>query len=286
MHPDLTYDSSPRHAPLWLAVGVSFAVHVAIVIGIRWQPALPLPADPVPLEVVLSAGAAHDKPVRATVAAPPTPATATVRPDSTPQRRHDTPKAKADRPVREPAPRTRPETADIPASEPAPRPSRHVPAHQATPRTGTPSFTTGDLLADARALARADSDTAAPAAGAASRRAVISATTRDAVFASYAEDWRRKMERVGNLNYPQDARDKGVYGRLKLRVDIRADGSLIDVRIQRGSGHPELDDAAIRIVRLAAPFAPFPPALARDYDQLAIIRSWNFTRDNQFAAGN
>ena len=285
MHPDLTYDSAPRHAPLWLAVGVSFAVHVAIVIGIRWQPALPLPADPVPLEVVLSAGAAHDKPVRATVAAPPTPAT--VRPDSTPQRRHDAPKAKADRPVREPAPRTRPETADIPASEPAPRPSRHVPAHQATPRTGTPSFTTGDLLADARALARADSDTAAPpAAGAASRRAVISATTRDAVFASYAEDWRRKMERVGNLNYPQDARDKGVYGRLKLRVDIRADGSLIDVRIQRGSGHPELDDAAIRIVRLAAPFAPFPPALARDYDQLAIIRSWNFTRDNQFAAGN
>lgn len=285
MHPDLTYDSSPRHAPLWLAVGVSLAVHVAIVIGIRWQPALPLPADPVPLEVVLSAGAAHDKPVRATVAAPPAPAT--VRPDSTPQRRHDAPKAKADRPVREPAPRTRPETADIPASEPAPRPSRHVPAHQATPRTGTPSFTTGDLLADARALARADSDTAAPpAAGAASRRAVISATTRDAVFASYAEDWRRKMERVGNLNYPQDARDKGVYGRLKLRVDIRADGSLIDVRIQRGSGHPELDDAAIRIVRLAAPFAPFPPALARDYDQLAIIRSWNFTRDNQFAAGN
>ena len=94
------------------------------------------------------------------------------------------------------------------------------------------------------------------------------------------------MERVGNLNYPQDARDKGVYGRLKLRVDIRADGSLIDVRIQRGSGHPELDDAAIRIVRLAAPFAPFPPALARDYDPLASIRSWNFTRDNQFAAGN
>ena len=283
MHPDITHDSSPRHAPLWLAVGLSFAVHAAIVIGIRWQPALPLPADPVPLEVVLDAGTPHDKPVRATVAAPPAPATA--RPDRTPLRRHDTPKVKADRPVREAPPRTRPETADIPASEPAPRPSHHAPARQVAPRAGTPSFSTGDLLADARALARADSDTAAPVASA-SRRAVISANTRDAVFASYAEDWRRKMERVGNLNYPQDARDKGVYGRLKLRVDIRADGSLIDVRIQRGSGHPELDEAAIRIVRLAAPFAPFPPALARDYDQLAIIRSWNFTRDNQFAAGN
>lgn len=277
MHPDFYASTPKRCAPLWLAVVLSFVMHAAAVIGIRWQPALPLPADTVPLEVVLNADAPQAVPPR-------------------PVAKHAPP---ADRPRQPaPSPRTTPRTKPaIPAEKPGPEPRPvAVPAHSPGPKTGpgrrhpdlpgsAPSFNTGDLLADARALAQADNGSAADRAGG-SRHAVIGAGSRDPVFASYAEDWRRKMERVGNLNYPQDARDNGLYGRLRLRVDIRADGSLIDVRIQRGSGHASLDDAAIRIVRLAAPFAPFPPSLARDYDRISITRGWNFTRDNQFAAGN
>lgn len=278
MHPDLYASTPKRHAPLWLAIALSFTVHAAVVIGIRWQPALPLPADSSPLEVVLNAGVPPAGTARqAAKTAPPADRPRHTLMPPRPAAMRTKPAVPADKP----GPRTSPAAATPPAPGQKAEPARHH--RDAT--GGARSFNAGDLLADARALARTDSETAADRTGG-SRRAVINAGTRDAVFASYAEDWRRKMERVGNLNYPQDARDNGLYGRLKLRVDIRADGSLIDVRIQRGSGHASLDEAAVRIVRLAAPFAPFPPALARDYDQISIIRGWNFTRDNQFAAGN
>ena len=94
----------------------------------------------------------------------------------------------------------------------------------------------------------------------------------------YFEAWRRKVERVGNLNYPEAARAKGLHGSLRLLVAIAADGTLTDVRVLDPSGHQVLDDAAIRIVRLAAPFAPFPPAMRRNTDVLEIVRTWQFRR--------
>jgi protein TonB len=100
------------------------------------------------------------------------------------------------------------------------------------------------------------------------------------------EAWRRKVERIGNLNYPSEARELGLFGSLILHVAVRADGSLEGIRVVRSSGHKVLDDAAIRIVELAAPFAPFPPNIKRETDVLDITRTWQFQRNNQLGWDN
>ncbi|MCC7083251.1 MAG: energy transducer TonB [Burkholderiales bacterium] len=114
------------------------------------------------------------------------------------------------------------------------------------------------------------------------RRTFIGARAKEFRFARYIEDWRGKIERVGELNYPAGAR--GIYGNLLVSVEIRADGSLENVEISRSSGKRVLDEAAVRIVRLAAPFAPFPPDIARDTDILSITRTWSFTLADRFQA--
>ena len=95
-------------------------------------------------------------------------------------------------------------------------------------------------------------------------------------FAFYLDAWRREVERVGQLNYPAEARAKKLAGTLRLRVTIAADGGLKDVRITQSSGHAVLDDAALRIVRLAAPYAPFSPTMRSVAEVLEIERSWRF----------
>lgn len=119
-----------------------------------------------------------------------------------------------------------------------------------------------------------------------SRRKAISTATREYVYANYMEAWRRKVERIGNLNYPSEARELGLFGSLILHVAVRADGSLEGIRVVRSSGHDVLDDAAIRIVELAAPFSPFPPNIKRETDVLDITRTWQFQRNNQLGWDN
>ena len=95
-------------------------------------------------------------------------------------------------------------------------------------------------------------------------------------FAYYLRSWRRKVERIGQLNYPQQAKRQGIVGGLRLLVVISADGVLENVRVLESSGHPLLDEAALRIVRLAAPYAPFSPAMRDAADRLEIERTWQF----------
>lgn len=116
------------------------------------------------------------------------------------------------------------------------------------------------------------------------RRRFIGARTQEFRFARYIEDWRAKVERVGETNYPQAARDQRIYGSLVVTVSIKADGSIERVDINRSSGQRILDAAALHIVRLASPFAAFPPDIARDTDILSITRTWVFTRSDQFVA--
>jgi len=116
------------------------------------------------------------------------------------------------------------------------------------------------------------------------RRRFIGARTQEFRFARYVEDWRLKIERVGELNYPQAARDQRVYGSLVATVSINADGSLEKVEINRSSGQKILDEAALRIVKLAAPYSPFPADIAKDTDILSITRTWLFTRADQFVS--
>jgi protein TonB len=113
------------------------------------------------------------------------------------------------------------------------------------------------------------------------KRNFVSARTREYRFARYAEDWRTKVEKVGNLNYPEEAKRKKIYGSLQLIVNIKADGSVERVEIRRSSGHRELDEAAIRIVNLAAPYAAFPEDIRKDTDILGIVRTWTFTKADE-----
>ncbi|MBI4985283.1 MAG: TonB family protein [Rhodocyclales bacterium] len=108
------------------------------------------------------------------------------------------------------------------------------------------------------------------------RKAFIGARAAEYRFAQYVEDWRQKIERIGNLNYPESARGR-LYGSLVITVIIKADGELDSIEINRPSGHKVLDEAARRIVRLAAPYAPFPPDIKRDTDVIEITRTWSFT---------
>jgi protein TonB len=107
------------------------------------------------------------------------------------------------------------------------------------------------------------------------RKKFIGANAAEYRFAQYEEDWRAKVERVGTVNYPAEARGK-LYGNLRLTVTIRSDGSVDSIELDRSSGLKILDAAAFKIVRMAGPFAAFPPSIRRDTDLLVITRTWFF----------
>ena len=107
------------------------------------------------------------------------------------------------------------------------------------------------------------------------RKKNIGARAEEYRFAQYVEDWRLKVERIGNLNYPDGARGR-VYGSLVLTVSIKADGSLDKIEVDRSSGYQILDRAAERIVKMASPYAGFPANIKRDTDILVITRTWTF----------
>jgi protein TonB len=116
------------------------------------------------------------------------------------------------------------------------------------------------------------------------RRKWISASTREHKFAAYMEAWRGKVERIGNLNYPDEARRRRLSGNLLLDVALKQDGTISDVVLRRSSGKKVLDDAAVRIVKLAAPYGKFPPSIAKEVDILHIERTWQFSTNNRFAS--
>jgi protein TonB len=112
-------------------------------------------------------------------------------------------------------------------------------------------------------------------------RKYLYANTRRTVDAEYLHYWTKKVEQIGNLNYPDKARRAGLSGSLIMEVTERPDGSVVSIRILESSGHKVLDDAAVRIVRLAAPFAPVPPSVLQGKNELRIVRTWLFTSGNQ-----
>ncbi len=108
------------------------------------------------------------------------------------------------------------------------------------------------------------------------RREFISANTREYEFASYMSAWVSKVERVGNLNYPSELRRNKLHGDLVLTVGINQNGTVESIDVKRSSGEDAIDAAAIRIVRLAAPYAPLPDNIAERVDVLHITRTWRF----------
>lgn len=112
------------------------------------------------------------------------------------------------------------------------------------------------------------------------RKRFIGANAREYRFSQYEEEWRAKIERVGTINYPAEARGK-IYGTLRLTVTIRPDGSVESIDLDRSSGLKMLDQAAFRIVQMAAPFAAFPAEIRKDTDLLVITRTWFFAQGDK-----
>lgn len=160
-----------------------------------------------------------------------------------------------------------------------------VDADRPVPPNAPQSMSGRDLASHALALARLEGEIARDIDeyNQRPRRRFLGARVEEYRFAQYVEDWRQKVERIGNLNYPDSARGK-LYGSLVLTVAIKSDGELERVEINRSSGHKILDQAALRIVKLAAPYAAFPEAVRRDTDILEITRTWSFTGADQLRA--
>jgi periplasmic protein TonB len=112
------------------------------------------------------------------------------------------------------------------------------------------------------------------------KRKFIGSRTHAVVYAEYVDQWRQKIEKVGTANYPQEARERGVFGIARVTVAIKADGTVEKVEIDKSSGSQLLDDAVLRIVQLATPFKPFPANVRREADILHITRHWSFTRSD------
>lgn len=115
------------------------------------------------------------------------------------------------------------------------------------------------------------------------KRKFVGGRTKEYRYALYVEAWRQKVEKIGNLNYPEAARDLKLYGQLQMTVSLKPDGNLESIEINRSSGHKVLDAAAKHIVELGAPYAVFPDDIRKEVDILSITRTWTFTQQDSLA---
>jgi protein TonB len=111
-----------------------------------------------------------------------------------------------------------------------------------------------------------------------------SASARKSHEASYLDSWRRRVEAVGNINYPVQARQQQVYGNVRMLIALNASGQISETRIIQSSGESLLDQAAVDIVNLAAPFEPFPEELKAEADILEIVRTFRFHEGNTLSS--
>ena len=171
-----------------------------------------------------------------------------------------------------------PLTTFAPEPETAPEPRELEPV-DAPEATEAPSAAI--LMARGLEAARATpGETAQPLLSRATRTLYLDTlAARAAPEAAYLEAWIRKVERIGNLNYPDEARRQGLSGSLVLSVRLDAEGRVQNIGIAQSSGEPILDQAAMRIVELAQPFAPFTESMREQYDHIVITRTWAFRRD-------
>lgn len=150
-----------------------------------------------------------------------------------------------------------------------------------TGRFVTNQTSTADLMANASISSSEFSNTTSNKANAPTggRRITLTANMKDYRYSQYLSDWRNKVERIGAMNYPEEARGR-FFGSLVLSVALRPDGTVDRITVVRSSGNKVLDDAAKKIVMIASPFAPFPEDIRKETDYLDITRTWNFTRSD------
>ncbi|OYW90623.1 MAG: energy transducer TonB, partial [Pseudomonadales bacterium 32-61-5] len=191
-------------------------------------------------------------------------------------------------PAAAPPPSNRSETPKTAVATRAPqpektpdKPQKNKPQPQSQP---APTFDSSQLSAEIASLeAQLSQDIQQYAKRPRVSRQNTAATMRD-ISAWYRDEWRKKVERVGNLNYPEEARRQRIHGSLRMLVVVDRNGSVQELRVLESSGHTVLDEAAMRIVRLSAPFAPFAGELAKHFDQVEIIRTWRFERGDRLSS--
>jgi protein TonB len=269
---------------LGAAVGISIAVH-AVLMAVHFQMPDPLhwKSNAQPLEVVLVNAKTRERPSRAELLAQSN----LDRGGNVDERR----RARTPLPVTEPknpgkdlaAAQRRTKELQVQQREILAQTSEselRVPkaSEQPTPSEDPAGQTSGRDLADLALAAmrlQAQIDKRIDEYQKRPRKQFIGASAAEYRFAQYEDDWRVKVERLGTLNYPAEARGK-LYGNLRLTVTIRPNGSVESIELDRTSGLKALDAAAFKIVRMAAPFAEFPPNIRRDTDLLVITRTWFF----------
>ena len=111
----------------------------------------------------------------------------------------------------------------------------------------------------------------------------ISSNTTDYIYRLYFEAWRQKVEKIGSMNYPREASKLGMFGTLRLTVSLNSDGMIEKLFVNKSSGHKKLDEAALNIVKLGAPYAKFPAEIHKEVDIINITRKWKFTERNSFS---
>ncbi len=157
------------------------------------------------------------------------------------------------------------------------------------PATVTAALSASDLIFQARneiENLQKQLDNAAQSLSKRPKKRRVSASTKEYAAAAYMKSWEIKVERIGNMNYPQAAKRQGINGHLMLSVDINPDGSVPPdgIVVSRSSGHKVLDDAAVKIVRLGAPYSAIPDNVLLDNDMLTIIRTWKFETNQGLSA--
>ncbi len=278
----------PPQRVFTVALGLSILLH-AIVLSIhfRFPDVMRKFTAAQPLEVVLVNSKSRSRPVKPDVLAQanldgggntddnrraktPLPVTQSVQPGDDLQR--------ATRRVQELEAQQRQLLAQI---QPSKTPSS---ASVSTPTPNDPQISGADLMSRSLALMRFEAEIArnVDEYNKRPRKQFVGARAAEFRFAQYTENYRQKVERIGNLNYPQEARGK-IYGSLQLSVSIGPDGSVVSVEVLQPSGFPVLDRAAELIVRMAAPYGEFPPDIRKDTDILVITRTWRFVAGDRLS---
>ncbi|HUT42281.1 MAG TPA: energy transducer TonB [Gammaproteobacteria bacterium] len=186
--------------------------------------------------------------------------------------------------VPEQAPAVRPQRPEAAPAQVLTATTSEIQVHQEktdTPEEETPDLTAAELIKRSMEMVNLSEQLSETMQAYAKRpkQIFVSARTQEFRYANYMAEWVKKVERVGNLNYPDEARRAGTSGKLMMDVALNADGTVRDIRILRPSGYTVIDEAAVRIVNLAAPFAPFPPEILKHADILHITRTWEFSTD-------
>ncbi|MBD9396824.1 energy transducer TonB [Pseudomonas sp. PDM11] len=290
--PDLTLSGVRPADRLGFTLFLAAVLHAALILGVGFTFAEPGQISKT-LEITLSTFKSDEKPKEAdflaqdnqqgsgTLEKKAAPTTTEQAPFQDTEVRKVTPAAAP------PPPAVKPEAPKAAVTTRAPQqqkaPAKREETKPTPPNQEAPSFDSAQLSAEIASLEAELSDQVQQYAKRPKIHRLNAASTMRDKGAWYKDEWRKKVERIGNLNYPDDARRRQIHGSLRLLVSVNRDGSLYEVMVLESSGEQVLDQAAMRIVRLAAPYAPFTGDLA-DIDRLEIIRTWRFERGDRLSS--